>query len=69
MMSNIVSSFRGTLGRHFFLDSAKTVLFYYVLFKYALKAHRHVRARGIGTAIREIYSRIYQVRGVVDVCS
>jgi len=38
------------------LNLLKTVLFYYVLAVYAVKAKRHLAARGIITTIKEIYT-------------
>lgn len=43
------------------LDLAKTVLFYYVLATYALKAKRHLAARGIVTSLKEIYTWVAKV--------
>ncbi|KAL4078210.1 pyridoxal phosphate-dependent transferase [Scleroderma yunnanense] len=41
------------------LDTIKSVLLYYVVFIYALRAYRHVRARGLWTCVRVF------VRGVI----
>lgn len=41
---------------HLDLDLAKTVLFYYVLATYALKAKRHIAARGVVASVKEIYA-------------
>lgn len=46
----------------FTFDNAKTALFFYVLLTNTLKAHRHLRARGIVTSARELYTWIAQVR-------
>ncbi|KAK0476839.1 sphinganine-1-phosphate aldolase [Armillaria novae-zelandiae] len=39
-------------------DKAKTVFFVYFLLTHYLKAHRHVRARGVVTSVKEIYAWI-----------
>ncbi|KAK0240742.1 pyridoxal phosphate-dependent transferase [Armillaria nabsnona] len=39
-------------------DKAKTAFFVYFLLTHYLKAHRHVRARGIVTSVKEIYAWI-----------
>ncbi|KAJ7217718.1 pyridoxal phosphate-dependent transferase [Mycena pura] len=41
-------------------ETLKSVLFFCVLFKYALKAQRHLRARGIVLSVREFYRWIAQ---------
>lgn len=43
------------------LDGAKSGLFYYVVFTQAIKAHRHLRARGITATVKELYTWISQV--------
>ncbi|KAF8893548.1 pyridoxal phosphate-dependent transferase [Infundibulicybe gibba] len=41
-------------------ETAKSTLFFYILFTYLLKAQRHIRARGIPTTVREFYGWIAQ---------
>ncbi|KAF9446347.1 PLP-dependent transferase [Macrolepiota fuliginosa MF-IS2] len=48
-----VTAFAG-LAPH--LDLAKSILFYYVLATYALKAKRHITARGVVASAKEIYA-------------
>lgn len=50
-----------SLGPRLNLDFVKTVLFYYVLAVYGLKAKRHLTARGVVTSFREIYESIARV--------
>lgn len=61
-----VSSLRGSLRQYltllFTLDNAKSGLFYYVLLTQVVKAHRHLRARGITSSVNDIYTWISQVR-------
>ena len=42
-------------------DSAKSALFYYVLLTQGVKLQRHIRARGIITSAKELYTWIAQV--------
>ena len=42
-------------------DSAKSVLFYYVLLTQGVKLQRHIRARGIITSAKELYTWTAQV--------
>ena len=44
------------------LDALKSLLLYYVLFVYALKAYRHVRARGLCRCIRAFTRDVVKVR-------
>lgn len=46
---------------HLNFDNAKTILFFYVLLTQSVKAQRHLRARGIVTSTRELYTWIAQV--------
>lgn len=43
------------------LDLAKSVLFYYVLATWTLKAKRHLAARGLVTSFKEVYASIAKV--------
>jgi sphinganine-1-phosphate aldolase len=45
----------------FSFDSAKSALFYYVLLTQGVKLQRHIRARGIVTSAKELYTWIAQV--------
>ena len=62
---SVVSGPRGPLRQYLSLllslDSAKSGLFYYVVFTQAIKAHRHLRARGITATVKELYTWISQV--------
>ncbi|TFK21883.1 sphinganine-1-phosphate aldolase [Coprinopsis marcescibilis] len=42
------------------LDIAKSALFYYVVGIYSLKAYRHLRARGVVTTGKEVYTYVSQ---------
>ena len=42
-------------------DGAKSALFYYVLLIQGVKLQRHIRARGILTSAKELYTWIAQV--------
>lgn len=44
------------------VDNAKSLLFFYVVFKYSLKSLRHVSARGLITTAKESYQSVAQVR-------
>ncbi|KAF8187467.1 pyridoxal phosphate-dependent transferase [Pholiota molesta] len=59
-----VSSLRGSLRQYltllFTLDNAKSGLFYYVLLTHVVKAHRHLRARGVTSSAKDIYTWISQ---------
>ncbi len=48
-------------------DKAKTVFFVYFLLTHYLKAHRHVRARGVVASVKEIYAWIAHVRRFIVV--
>jgi hypothetical protein len=52
------------LTSRFNLNLVKTLLFYYVLSTYALKAQRHLVARGIVTSVKEVYTSITKVRAL-----
>ncbi|KAJ7497639.1 pyridoxal phosphate-dependent transferase [Mycena latifolia] len=41
-------------------EALKTLLFFYVVLKHSVKAQRHLRARGIATSFRELYTWIAQ---------
>ena len=43
-------------------ENAKTLLFFYVVLTHSLKAHRHLRARGVTSSAREAYLWIARVR-------
>ncbi|KAJ3512940.1 hypothetical protein NLJ89_g3237 [Agrocybe chaxingu] len=63
-MSTAVAGARTSL-RHYAslfltLDSAKSALFYYVLLTQVIKAQRHLRARGLTTTAKELYSWVSQ---------
>lgn len=52
------------------LDSAKSGLFYYVVFTQTIKAHRHLRARGVTATVKELYTWISQVaHNTFEFCS
>ncbi|PFH53702.1 hypothetical protein AMATHDRAFT_54119 [Amanita thiersii Skay4041] len=55
-LSPYVTSLLSTLN----LDTAKTVLFWYVLLTQTLKIQRHVRARGLGSSMRDVYIWVAQ---------
>ncbi|PPQ90627.1 hypothetical protein CVT25_006610 [Psilocybe cyanescens] len=64
MALNAVSAVRGSARQHLTtlltLDNAKSGLFYYVLLVQAIKAKRHLRARGITASLKELYTWISQ---------
>ena len=45
------------------LDTAKTLVFWYILLVRMLKIQRHLQARGIRSSIHDVYLWISQVRG------
>jgi hypothetical protein len=57
---------KGPIFSQLTFDNAKTALFFYVLLTNTVKAQRHLRARGIVTSARELYTWIAQVCFVVD---
>ena len=44
------------------LDTAKTLVFWYILFTRALKTQRHLQARGFRSSLRDVYLWVSQVR-------
>ncbi|KAL0956770.1 hypothetical protein HGRIS_002890 [Hohenbuehelia grisea] len=58
MVTFTVSTARDILARPFSYESAKTLLFFYVVFTNFVKAKRHLRARGVSETVQELYRRI-----------
>ena len=45
------------------LDTAKTLVFFYVLLTRMLRIQRHLQARGISSSVRDVYLWISKVSG------
>ena len=69
MSSTIISTAKGSIRQYVPLllsfDSAKSALFYYVLLTQAVKLRRHIRARGIITSAKELYTWMAQVTAIL----
>ncbi|PPQ83056.1 hypothetical protein CVT24_012008 [Panaeolus cyanescens] len=65
MSSSAVTNARNSI-KHFgslllTLDNAKSALFYYVILTHVIKAHRHLRARGIVASTKEVWVWVMQL--------
>lgn len=61
MSSDALVLFRQIASLVFTLDGAKSALFYYVLLVQIVKAHRHLRARGARSTMKEVYTWVSKV--------
>ncbi|KIK69113.1 hypothetical protein GYMLUDRAFT_91502 [Collybiopsis luxurians FD-317 M1] len=59
-VSDTIGLTRTLFSQRSLYENLKTLLFIYVLFTQTIKAHRHIRARGAVTTVKEIYAWIVQ---------